>query len=248
MAIGTVGVCLSIIVGYVPGGIFRLPDPTVVYVAFGDSLTKGPTRSDYAAFLPALLGEAPNRFTNEGNSGEPSGQGLARLRSLVDRGLFPNAKSLLYWEGGNDLIDWVEQIDPCLMRSPDNADYPYARLLEPRLDEIQANVEAAIQLGTDAGWRVYVATYYFLPSCGLKGDPLVPDALPPRKADNANAYVRKLNERIRRAARNRGAVLVDIAARDFELRVSPGNYLDRNHLSAQGNQIVARIFAEAIGR
>ena len=41
---------------------FRLPDPAVVYVAFGDSSTAGPSERDYPDILRELLGEPQQRL------------------------------------------------------------------------------------------------------------------------------------------------------------------------------------------
>ncbi|MBN1346572.1 MAG: SGNH/GDSL hydrolase family protein [Phycisphaerae bacterium] len=239
-------VCLGWVLGCGNDSFLRLPDPAVRYVAFGDSSTRGPSERDYVTYLPNLLGESSNAFSNEGDGGETSAEGVTRLRSLIDRGIFPNAVAMLYWEGGGDLIDLIKSLDPLLLLSPESADYPLTARLESKLDEIQANIEAAIRLAQDAGWDVYVATYFFLPRGSLDCDPLVLGVLLPGQADNANAYVTLLNERIRQAAQNRGAVLVDVADSDAELRGDPANYQNCNHLSAQGNQIVAGLFAEAI--
>ncbi|MEK7756569.1 MAG: hypothetical protein AAB385_05100, partial [Planctomycetota bacterium] len=63
---------------------------------------------------------------------------------------------------------------------------------------------------------------------------------------NANAYIARLNERIRTAADNQDAVLVDVAAVDDVLRQDQANYFDCNHLSEQGNGIVANLFFQSI--
>ncbi len=62
----------------------------------------------------------------------------------------------------------------------------------------------------------------------------------------ANNYVMRLNEHIRTAAENRGATVVDIVARDSDIRADADNYANCNHLSEQGNTIAAEVFHEAI--
>ncbi len=245
----TLGICLivlSVEMGCGSDSAFRLPDPAVRYVAFGDSSTKGPSERDYVTYLPGLLAASENAFANEGNGGETTGEGLKRLGSLISRKLFPNAKALLYWEGGNDLIDMMKQLDPLLLTSPNSPDYPFAAPLDQMLDTIQGNIETAIGLGKKAGWQVFVATYFFLPAGSLNCEGSLLGILLPGQAANANVYVTKLNERIKLAAANQGAVVVDIAALDATLRGNPLNYENCNHLSAAGNQIAAQVFAQAI--
>ena len=225
---------------------FRLPEPAVRYVAFGDSATKGPSTRDYIEFIRDLFGKGAEKFANEGDGGETTSDGLDRLRALVSRGIFPNAEALLFWEGGNDLTDFLQATDPLLIFSPDSAFYPFADQLDAKLDEIQANIEQAIRLGKGSGWQVLVANYFFLPDGSLNCDPLLLAILLPPQADVANAYVTRLNERIRTAAINEGAILVDVAAEDATLRGDTANYFNCNHLSAAGNQIVAGLFYTAI--
>jgi lysophospholipase L1-like esterase len=224
----------------------RVPDPNVRYVAFGDSSTRGPSDRDYPDILREKLGVEPETFANEGHGGETSDEGLDRLSDLLAMDIFPNAEVLLYWEGGNDMTDLVEDVDPFLLYSPMDADFPHGDQLDRTLDEVQANIQAAIQAGRNAGWDVYVATYYL-----LREDLDICEALPldiilPVQAANANDYVRLLNERIRRASRNAGAGLIDVAALDNQLRADPDNYFNCNHLSAQGNILVADLFADAL--
>lgn len=224
----------------------RLPDPNVRYIAFGDSSTAGPSTRDYPEILRSLLGEAPETFANEGRSGEGSAEGLTRLKMLLQDGLFPDAEILLYWEGGNDVIEFVKSRDPFLLLSPDDAAYPMADELTTRLVETQANMESALASASSAGLRVYVGTYYFFRE-GLASCAALPfDLILPGQARNANAYVVLLNERIRAAASNQGAILVDVASADDLLRQDPANYFNCNHLSEQGNGIVANLFYQSI--
>lgn len=226
--------------------LFRLPAPSVRYVAFGDSATKGPSSRDYVEFLIDLLGENADAFSNEGEGGEVTNDGIDRLQSLIGLGIFPNAEALLFWQGGNDLTDFLQETDPLLVFSPDLPLFPFSASLDAKLDEIQSNVEAAIRMGHEAGWYVYVATYFFLPAGSTDCNPLPLEVLLPTQAAVANAYVARLNERIRTAAANEGAILVDVALKDNELRGDSANYFNCNHLSADGNEIVAGLFFEAI--
>lgn len=223
----------------------RVPDPAVVYIAFGDSATSGSAADDYPGQLMARLGEPPRALAQEGEGSETSDEGLTRLRRLLAGGIYPNAEVLMYWEGGNDIKEFIEQHDRILLYSPDDPDYPFDEELERHLDATQIDIEAAIAAGRDAGLQVYVATYFFLME-ELSDCPALPfDLVLPAQARRANAYLVRLNERIRTAANREGGILVDVAAEDADLRGSPRNYMNCNHLSAEGNAIVADLFFQA---
>jgi len=177
--------------------------------------------------------------------GEPAGEGVTRLQQLIDQGIYPNAHTLLYWQGGARLVDFIRKVDPLLLLSPDAAGYPYVDELEQVLDDIQDRIEDAIAAGRRAGWTVYVATYYPLPSFIITCEPLLLDLMLPGQARNGNAYLARLNERIRQAAARQSAVLVDIAAIEG-LAADPEHYVDCNHLSNEGNRIVANRFFDVI--
>jgi len=224
----------------------RVPDPNVRYLAFGESSTAGPSERDYPDILREKLGEPPETFANEGHSGETSQEGLQRLRNLIEWDIYPNAKVLLYWEGGNDITDFIKDHDPFLFTSPADPDYSMTERLTGELDDIQANIEAAIQTGRGAGLTVYAATYYLLREDLDKCDALPLDIIFPAQARHANDYLTMLNERIRQASRNAGAVLVDVESRDGQLRSDANNYHNCNHLSAEGNEIVADLFYDVV--
>ena len=226
----------------------RVPDSNVIYVAFGDSTTSGPSTRDYPDILRSLLGVAPDTFANEGNSGETSGEGLDRLKSLLAGEIYSNAEVLLYWEGGTDISGYIKEHDPFLLKSPDDADYPLSNELDLRLSEIQLNIESAVLAGRNARLRVYVATYFFLREDTDNCDALPISVVLPSQARNANAYITRLNERIRTAAANQDAVLVDVAVADGALRQDKANYFDCDHLSEQGNGIVANLFLQALAK
>jgi len=217
------------------------PDPNVRFIAFGDSTTAGPTDREYWQILQEKMGQPPETFAGQGNGGEGSAEGLKRLQSIITDGLYPNAQVLLYWQGGDDLVEFVKNHDPLLLLSPDDPNYPFSADLDQQLNQMRQNIEQAIQLARDAGWTVYVATYYPLqPNKPCKPLPL--SILLTPQAVNANAYVAKLNEHIRQAAQNQNATLVDVATLTQTLQADPNNYHDCNHLSEQGNRIVADLF------
>ncbi len=225
-----------------------IPDPAVVYLAFGDSATAGAVTPAYPELLRQRLAEDPTAFTNQGRSGETSDEGLERLQALLAGGVFPNARVLLYWQGGNDITDFVRDHDPVLLWSPDAADYPFTDALTQTLDSLQANIESAIAVGRQAGMTVYVATYFALPETLIACDALFLDLMLPQQARHANVYVTMLNARVVQAVANQNASLVDIAARNAELQADRANYFDCNHLSEQGNDIAAEAFAEVTVR
>jgi lysophospholipase L1-like esterase len=224
----------------------HVPDPNVIYVAFGDSSTSGPSTRDYPDILQSLLGVTPETVANEGESGETSEEGLDRLKGLLAGEIFPNAEVLLYWQGGNDISGYIKDHDPFLLASPDDPDYPLSNDLTQRLAETQANIESAVAAARNAGLRVYAATYFLLLEDIAGCDALPLDVVLPAQARNANVYIARLNERIRAAAANQGAVLVDVAAADDILRQDQANYFDCDHLSEKGNGIVANLFFQSI--
>ncbi len=225
-----------------------VPDPAVRYLAFGDSATSGPANRDYPDILVELLGQAPETFAKQGKGGETTSEGLERLRQLISLKIYPNAHTLLYWEGGADIIDLIQEVDGLLLFSPTASDYPDSERLLETLDDIQADMETAITEGQAAGLTVYVATYFSLREALAQCDPLLLNIILPSQARNANDYISLLNERIRQAAVNQGATVVDIASADDILQADDANYFNCNHLSEQGNEIVARLFAEALGQ
>lgn len=225
----------------------QTPDPNVVYIAFGDSSTAGPSPRNYVDFLPELLDEPPRAFINQGRGGEDVADGVDRLESILDRELYVNATTLMYWQGGTDLIDFILARDPFLLRSPTDANYPFTAALEAELDRIQAGIESAVFAGRAAGLNVLVATYYPLPESSLDCAALFFTILTPAQSIRANAYVDLLNERIRLAALRNGARLVDVATLlGPTFRGDPRFYFDCNHLSAAGNDRVAQLFATVI--
>lgn len=222
-----------------------VPDPQVRYIAFGDSTTAGPSGSDYADILRELLAEPTETFVNEGSGGETASEGLERLRFLLDHQVYPNAHTLLYWEGGAQIVDFIAKVDPFLLLSPDSSGYPFSSSLNQLLNDIQGQVEAVIEVGHNAGLAVYVTTYFMLPPFILPCDQMFLDIILPGQANNGSVYITMLNERLRQAATKKSGILVDIAAIE-ELAANPGNYFDCNHLSVEGNRIVAERFFKTL--
>ncbi len=232
----------------IAGGCVEIlvPDPAVRYVAFGDSSTTGDAARDYPEILAELLAVDSAEFVNAGKSGENTEDGLERLQMLFSNEIYPNAEVLLYWEGGNDVTDFIKDHDRLLLTSPDDPDYPFADALEEKLDETQSNIESAVAAARQRGLEVLVATYFFIREDLGQCEALPFDVVLPFQAEAANAYLNLLNERVAAAAAGSGAQLVDVAASDEALRADVENYHDCNHLSAAGNAIVAQLFADAL--
>ncbi|GJM25973.1 MAG: hypothetical protein DHS20C16_23880 [Phycisphaerae bacterium] len=224
---------------------FNVPDPDVHFIAFGDSTTDGPSNRNYWDILRERLDEDPIRFVNEGNGGETTEEGLQRLQRIIALETYPNATTLLLWEGGSDIIDFIGETDSLLIFSPDSTDYPFAGRLTELLDDSQTNLEQQISAAQVAGWEVYVATLFPIREQTASCDPLPLNILLAPQAINANVYVRRLNDRIVSAAENTGATLVDIDSRSDEINASGENYFDCNHLSSAGNEIAADQFLRA---
>jgi lysophospholipase L1-like esterase len=245
------GVLLLLLLCPTPGcnnGHLLMPDPAVRYLAFGDSSTAGSSGRGYPEILYNLLGQPAGTIANQGSGGETAGAGLDRLRQLLSRRIYPNANTLLYWEGGVDLIDFIREADGLLLFSPLEANYPYSTRLTQALDQIQADIESAITAGQQAGLTAYVATYFSLREATAECQPMFLEIILPSQARTANAYIALLNERIRQAAVNTGAVLVDIASADDALHADDSNFVNCNHLSDRGNAVVAQLFVEALNR
>ena len=219
-------------------GCVRPPEPSVQYVAFVDSQTGG-----FPDHLIGLLGVQADVVAKEAKGGEATDEGLERLNMLISQGVFPNAEHFMYWQGGNDLLDWMKKRDPFLLFSPNDPGYPFSDSLNNELDKIQSNIETAIGMAKAEGWQVYAATYAPLQP-GIECPPVPWFGLSDVQADRANEYQALVNQRIRLAIQNCGAVLVDIGT-DPDIP-APENYTNCNHLNSDGNAIVAERFFEVI--
>jgi hypothetical protein len=167
---------------------------------------------------------------------------------LLQADLYPNANVWLYWEGGNDVVSFVQVNDPHLQYSPDDPDYPFALEWSAQRTETQLNIELAINMLHDAGKQVFVATLAPVDSNTDVCPPLVGATMTSQPAEVANGLILQINESIRAAAAADGesAIVVDIAAVGDELRADPAHYINCNHLSEQGHEIVAAAFLSAI--
>ncbi len=223
----------------------RLPNPDAVFIAFGDSATNGPSDRNYHEFLAEMLGEPRTSIANEGMGGETSSEGVSRLRSLPEGELYPNATVLLYWEGGVNITRFIRENDSFLLRNPMDDDYPFAASLNSMLDRLQIDLESGVVAGQEKQLTVYLATYFSLYDGLIECDTLPLNLQFPGQAPNGQAYIDLLNERIRAAARNTGAILVDVAAND-RIAADKDHYEDCNHMSEEGNELVAETFLDVV--
>lgn len=221
-----------------------LPDPAVRYLAFGDSTTAGAADVQYWQYVQQDLGLSTAAFAGQGHGGETVADGLLRLKDLLDRNMFPNAEAMLLWEGGDDILRFVNEHDPLLLQVPTDPNYMFQSDLNALLDQVQMDLASAIGLARQKGLYVYIATYYDLVPGDCKASLLT--ILLPEQATRANQYVRLLNERIGLAASGQGATLVDIASQSSTLTSDPANYANCNHLSGQGNRIAANVWLARI--
>ena len=222
------------------------PDPRVRYIAFGDSTTDGPSERNYPDILREKLGLPTETFTNQGKSGETTEEGLQRMTNEQLFATFPNAEFFLYWEGGNDISDFIKNHDPLLLLSPRDDVFPFTGTLTDVLDTAETNIELAIRNVQDAGLDVLITTYYPVAPEPIECGALLFDIILPQQAVRAQEYLDLLNARIRRAASTNGATLVDVAAIGIILQADINNYFDCNHLTIKGNDLVANLFFNVI--
>ncbi len=227
-------------------GCCQAPNPNALYVCFGDSITKGKDSPTYPAALTGLLDLSSNQVANEGDSGESANNGADRIQNLFGScDAYPNAVALLYLEGAAGLIDWIQETDPILLFDPLGPGYPYQAALNERLGNIKNNIIDAIHTAQSDVDTIYMGNYFYLRSgispCDAFGAPF----LPPAAAEKANHYTDLLNEKIAEAAAETGSILVDIN-QEGHLEDSADNFIDCNHPSGEGNQIIAEVFYNAI--
>jgi len=241
--------CSIILIFFFSAGCEYIPKPDAVVICFGESSTAGAEKPAYPELLAGLAGMPIKEIDNAGQSGETTQEGLDRLNDLITFNIYPNATIFLYWEGGNNVADFIKARDPFLFYFPLDPTYPYQTELLAVLDDTQADIETAISIAQSQGWTVYVANYYPILEQNVH---LLPcDASPlggmvEAQAKNANAYTFLLNLRIGNARANAGVPLVNISAEWTNFQSDINNYHDCTHLSSQGNQIVADVFFNTI--
>lgn len=224
---------------------FQTPNPSARIIALGDSATRGPGGQGYPEMMPGQLSVPVQSVVNEGVGGEETTAGLGRLKHLIDRKLFPNAETILIWEGGTDLIHFVAASDGSLQWNPLDENFPLREQLSNVLNRIESNLGDMIRAARDTNWTPYLLTYF--PMRTDRTCLLFSFELSDQQANAIDAYFNSLNERIRSAAATNGVTVIDIAAIGNEIEENEANYLDCNHLSGQGNTLVAAQVTRVLG-
>ncbi len=222
-----------------------VPRPNVTHIAFGDSATNGPADTNYHEFLAQMIGISRFDVGNEGVGGETSAEGRQRLSELLESDQYPNAEVLLYWQGGVNVTRFIREFDSFLTDSPLDEDYEFTAELNEMFDQLQDDLETGITRARERNLTVYVATYFPLYNGTLECDTLPLNLQFSLQYANGQAYIDLLNERIRTAAENAGAILVDVAA-DARIGTDRDQYDDCNHMSDEGNELVAENFRDVL--
>lgn len=226
------------------------PKPNVEIICFGDSSTAGAVDPSYPSILAGLMGIEEQKIDNAGNSGETTKEGLDRLQELITFGIYPNATTFIYWEGGNDITDFVMSVDPLLLFSPNDPGYMFTAQLSAELSRIKNNFQAAIQMAVDQGWNVYIADYYPLLENGIATLPCPAspiNIITEMQAKRVNEYGAFLNTTIGEVATNNASVtLIPVSSTGGVLQLDVTRWHNCNHLNAIGNQVVAEKVKEIV--
>ena len=217
--------------------------PSVILVCFGDSATKGAVEEHYPGYIEEWIQPDSDDVANEGKSGETSSEGLNRLQDIIDSDEFPNAQVYAIWEGGNDLIDWLSEIDRFMFFDPSKPWYPYTTELSEKLAEIKENLKDMITLVKDSGAVPVLGTYYYLMSFKkCKYSPF--NFLLPFMTRKLNHYVDKLNNMVNELSVEEDVILSNI---NGDLGTMPyWCYYDFNHANALGNKLIAEVWFETV--
>jgi len=223
--------------------IFNDPRPSVILVCFGDSATKGAVEQHYPGYIEEWINPSEDDVANEGKSGETSGEGLQRLRNLIDSEEYPNAQVYAYWEGGNDIVDTMQELDRFLIWDPTWPWYPFHEELDDLLGEVKENLRQGINKIRETDATPVLGTYYYLMAFKkCKHSPI--HFLLPFQVRHANHYVDKLNNVIYDLAYEEDVPLADI---NKELgTMAYWHYYDFNHANALGNRLIAEVWFEAV--
>lgn len=217
--------------------------PTVCHggdevVCFGDSATAGAVDLSFPDYLEFFIDPGNEQVANEGESGETSAEGYWRALWLILSLQYYDAKVWTYWMGGNDLIDWVQDIDPYMRYDPESPNYPYRDELNDKLDDIEANIRLTVRAIELTGAGVVLGTYLQLvPVLSCSASPV--GFLTPGLADKANHYLSELNDVIRNVSADMHLGLNDMEANLGGINGRMIYYHDCNHLNGLGNFVVA---------
>ena len=219
------------------------PRPSVILVCFGDSATKGAVEQHYPGYIEGWINPSEDDVANEGKSGETSSEGLERLRSIINSGEYPNAQVYAYWEGGNDLVDAIVELDRFLLYDPVKPWYPYDDELNQILSQVKENLRQGVEKIQETDATPVLGTYYYL--MAFKRCKLSPiHFLLPFQVRHANHYVDKLNSVIYELADEKQIPIADI---NGELgALAYWQYHDFNHANALGNHLIAEVWFETV--
>jgi lysophospholipase L1-like esterase len=211
-------------------------------VCFGDSATKGAVEEHYPGYIEEWINPEEDDVANEGKSGETTSEGLSRLQALIDAGEYPNAQVYAYWEGGNDLIDTLGELDRFLLWNPARTWYPYREELDSVLATIEENLRQGVQKIKTTDAIPILGTYYYLMAFKkCKHSPI--HMLLPFQIRRANHYIDELNQVIYTIAQEEDIPVADIY---YELgTMAYWQYHDFNHANGYGNQLIAEVWLQA---
>jgi len=217
--------------------------PNVEIICFGDSATAGAVDPAYPEQLSTIMGLMADQVENAGESGETTEKGLERLNGLISANVYPNAATFIYWQGGNDITDFVQGIDPFLIFSPNDPAYPFINQLNIVLDEVMQNIDSVVEKAQGAGWTVYVCNYYPILELGIQSlnCPASPfGMITEAQAKVVNGYQSFLNDAIQSVAVANGVEIVDINSLGPVLQSDTSRWHNCNHLNSIGNLLVAQ--------
>lgn len=218
------------------------PDPYVHYICFGDSATEGMPEGRYPSFLEQMLidgaGEEPGCVANQGQWGEVACGSQGRLLERINEALCPNAHTVLYWEGANDLMWYIYYNNWELDHGPTPEDI--AEIHHIIFDCISEAVDL-IQL---EGLAVIVGTYYYLvPGVDVFGW----GETTQEQIDFANRYIDEFNNAIISLADEEGIPVAPIHTLGVLGDGSDVYYLpDGAHPNVAGYELIAQIWYETI--
>jgi len=222
----------------------------VRYICFGDSATAGLPDGSYPAYLEQLLvaynGEQAGCVANQGQVGDIACPELRRLEERIADTMYPNAHTVLFWEGGNDLFYYLYEhySDPVNVKfTLDHGPLPEEI---PAISAIALDcIRHAAGIIRDNSLAPIVGTYFkVIPGKPITGIP-GPDGLTTEQAGFVNEYVDVLNGAILAMAQAEGIPVAPIHTLGV-LGGSPDYYHDGMHPSKEGYQLVAAVWYQAI--
>lgn len=221
------------------------PPPEVRYICFGDSATQGLPGGSYPQVLEEMLvdrnGEQQGCVANRGQVGDIACLSYQRLLENIDGTLHPNAHTVLYWEGGNDLFYYLYDLYGGQNFSLNHGPQPGE---ESHIEAIAENcILHAAEMIRSRSLAVIVGTYFQV----IPGKPVtgIPQGLTTDQAVYVNQYVDALNAAILAMAQAEGVPVAPIHTLGV-LGGSPDFYYDGMHPNEQGYALIAAVWYDAI--